>query len=88
MDRLVNWKFISAVRRLDHNQATGDEREVVNALARLFGNVGHALDGDLGMLVGLVVDDLCAGSGARRAFLLGPQTGVPPASGSPSPDVP
>ena len=54
--RLYNWKFNSAVRELT-TEATEDERELVEALATLFGNVGH-FEGAMSMLVAVAVDSL------------------------------
>lgn len=54
--RLYNYKFNSALKYLD-----GEPEEVkliVNTLARMFGNVGWGLEGDIGILVAFVLDGL------------------------------
>jgi hypothetical protein len=54
--RLQNYKFASAASELTYD-ATKDERELVEALARMFGNVGW-FDGDMATLVDCTVESL------------------------------
>lgn len=54
--RLDNWKFDQARDYLDAT-ATGDERELVEALAATFGNSGW-FAGSMGVIVGAAVEYL------------------------------
>ena len=54
--RLRNWKFEQAAKYLTP-EATGEERETVEALASLLGNSGWFF-GNLGTLVDVVVETL------------------------------
>jgi len=58
MDRLVNWKFDSAVTEmLKEGLATDAERELVNALSASFGNCGWFW-GSLGTVVRSAVESI------------------------------
>lgn len=48
-NRIVNWKFRSAFDLIDFD-ASPDEREVIGALAAMFGNIGW-FGGDMGLIV-------------------------------------
>jgi len=54
--RVENWKFESALKYID-DKVTDGEKEIIKALARLFGNSGWFY-GDMGILVDTVLDFL------------------------------
>lgn len=61
-DRLVNWKFRTAFLVIEDEgvatTATDEEKEVIFALAGLFGNPGWGMDGDMGTVVEALVNRL------------------------------
>ena len=56
-DRLHNWKFEQAQEYLGDAEPTDRERELVDALAAVFGDSGW-LDGELGVIVSAAVGTL------------------------------
>ena len=56
-NRLENYKFGQARQLMEGHEP---EFEVIDALADLLGNVGFAVEGKIGVLVGFVVDHLLA----------------------------
>ena len=58
-DRLINWKFRKAWYNLqDDGPETADEREVIHALAALFGNAGWGMEGNMGVVLEALIDRL------------------------------
>jgi hypothetical protein len=57
IDRLENWKFDQARKCLDESEPTDTERELVEALAAVFGNSGW-LFGQIEIIVGAAVGTL------------------------------
>lgn len=55
-DRVVNWKFMSAEEHLT-DEATAEERIVIETLARMFGNSGWFW-GDMGTVVRRAIQSL------------------------------
>lgn len=55
--RLANWKFKQALTFLPDDPAFAEQRAVIEALIRMFGNVPY-IDGDMGIIVGAAVASL------------------------------
>ena len=67
LNRIENWKFRSAVNELDAS-VPSPIAEAVTALADMYGDVGFALDGVNGELVGAVVALITEGDyGTKKA---------------------
>lgn len=54
--RLYNWKFNQALRYLDGE--TEEVKNLVNALAMIFGNIGWELDSPMVVIIGFAVDSV------------------------------